>query len=61
LEREREHEDIDMMVDEDPATIAALRQCALWKFYRCPFMRAQIKLLNALVDYWHPDADAFIL
>jgi hypothetical protein len=47
------------LVDEDPAAIAALKQCGLWKFFRCPFMRAQPRLLNTLVDYWHPDAEAF--
>jgi hypothetical protein len=50
-----------MLVDEDLATMASLRQCSLWKFYWCPFMRAQPRLLNALVDYWHPDAEAFML
>jgi hypothetical protein len=59
--REREHEDIDILVEEDPATIATLKQCGLWKFFQCPFMRAQPRLLNALVDYWHPDAEAFML
>jgi hypothetical protein len=59
--REREHEDIDILVDEDPAAMAALKQCGLWKFFWCPFMRAQPRLLNALVDYWHPDAEAFML
>ena len=24
-------------------------------------MRAQPRLLNALVDYWHPDAEAFMI
>jgi hypothetical protein len=47
--REREHEDIDILVEEDPTTIAALKQCGLWKFFQCPFMRAQPRLLNALV------------
>jgi hypothetical protein len=41
--------------------MAALRQCSLWKFFRCPFMRAQPRLLNALVDYWHPDTEVFML
>jgi hypothetical protein len=41
--------------------IVALKQCGLWKFYWCPFMRAQPRLLNALVDYWHPDVEAFML
>jgi hypothetical protein len=60
--REREkHEDIDSMVEEDPVTVATLKQCGLWKFFQCPLMRAQPRLLNALVDYWHPDAEAFML
>jgi hypothetical protein len=49
--REREHEDINILVNEDPTAIATLKQCRLWKFYRCPFMRVQPRLLNALVDY----------
>jgi hypothetical protein len=61
LEREREHEDIDLLVDEDPDALAALLQCGLLKFFHCPFMWAQPRLLNALVDYWHPDAEAFML
>jgi hypothetical protein len=36
-------------------------QCGLLKFFLCPFMRAQPRLLNDLVDYWHPDAKAFML
>jgi hypothetical protein len=31
------------------------------EIFLCPFMRAQPRLLNALVDYWHPDAEAFML
>jgi hypothetical protein len=38
--REREHEDIDIMVNEDPTVIIALKQCRLWKFFQCPFKRA---------------------
>jgi hypothetical protein len=59
--REREHEDIDFLVSEDPAAIVVLSQCGLLKFFQCPFMRAQPRLLNALIDYWHPDAEAFML
>jgi hypothetical protein len=36
-------------------------QCGLLKFFLCPFMRAQPRILNALVEYWHPDAKAFML
>jgi hypothetical protein len=59
--REREHEDIDFLVGEDPTATTVLAQCGLLKFFQCSFMRAQPRLLNALVDYWHPDAEAFML
>jgi hypothetical protein len=36
-------------------------QCGLLKFFLCPFMRVQPRLLNALIDYWHPDVEAFML
>jgi hypothetical protein len=38
-----------------------LKQCGLWKFFQCLFMRAQPRLLNNLVKYWHPDVEAFML
>ena len=41
--------------------MATLMQCGLLKFFLCPFMWAQPRLLNALVDCWHPDAEAFML
>jgi hypothetical protein len=59
--REREHKDIDIMVDEDIVSISALKNRGLWKFFRCPFIKAQPNLLNALIDYWHPDAEEFMI
>jgi hypothetical protein len=59
--REREHEEISALVREDPNVVAALMQCGLLKLFLCPFMRAQPRLMNALVDYWHLDAEAFML
>jgi hypothetical protein len=41
--------------------IATLKQCGLWNFLKCMFMREQPRFLNALVDYWHPDAEDFML
>jgi hypothetical protein len=61
LWREREHEDIDILVSEDRATIVVLSQCGLLKFFQCPFMRAKPRMLNALIDYWHPDAEELML
>jgi hypothetical protein len=59
--REREQEDISALVGEDPNVVGSLMQCGLLKFFLCPFMRAQPRLLNALVDYWHLDVEAFML
>jgi hypothetical protein len=49
--REREHEDFDSVVSDDPDAVAALAQCGLFKFFQSAFMRAQPRLLNALIDY----------
>jgi hypothetical protein len=59
--REREHEAAYEAVAADPAVMATLMQCGLVKFFLCLFMHAQPRLLNALVDYWHPDAEAFMI
>ena len=59
--REREHEAANELVAADPNIMAVLTQCGLVKFFLCPFMCAQPRLLNALVDYWHPDVEAFML
>jgi hypothetical protein len=59
--REREHEAANEAVAADPNVMAMLTQCGLVKFFLCPFMHAQPRLLNALVDYWHPDVEAFMI
>jgi hypothetical protein len=59
--REREHEAINELVTGDPNVMAMLMQCGLLKFFQCPFMRVQPRLLNALIEYWHPNAKAFML
>jgi hypothetical protein len=59
--REREHEKVSELVAEDPNVVATLMQCGLLKFFLCRFMRTQPRLLNALVDYWNPNAEAFML
>jgi hypothetical protein len=59
--REREHEAANEVVAADPNVMVVLSQCGLVKFFLCLFMRTQPRLLNALVDYWHPDAEAFMI
>jgi hypothetical protein len=57
--REREHEDDNNAAENHPATIAALRDCGLLKFFRIPGMRAQIPLLEHIVHMWDPDQQVF--
>jgi hypothetical protein len=59
--RERENEAANELVAADPNVMSMLTQCGLVKFFLCSFMHAQPRLLNALVDYWHPDAEAFMI
>jgi hypothetical protein len=59
--RERDHEGVNELVEEHPNVVATLMQCGLLKFFLCPFMQAKPRLLNAFVDYWHPNAEAFML
>ena len=59
--REREHEAANELVAADPNVVAMLTQCGLVKFFLRQFMRVQPRLLNALIDYWHPDVEAFML
>jgi hypothetical protein len=49
--RERENEAISELVMGDVNVVAMLMQCGLLKFFLCPFMRAQPRLPNALIDY----------
>jgi hypothetical protein len=59
--REREHEAANEAVAADSNVMAMLTQCGLVKFFLCPFMCAQPRILNALVDFRHPDAEAFMI
>jgi hypothetical protein len=59
--REREHEASSELVVVDPNVVAMLMQCGLIIFFLCLFMCVQPRLLNALIDYWHADAEAFML
>jgi hypothetical protein len=59
--REREHEEINELVVADPNVVAVLMQCSLLKFFLFLFMCVQPRLLNALIDYWHLDVEAFMI
>jgi hypothetical protein len=59
--KEREHEAISELVAKDLNVVAVLMQCGLLKFFLCPFMCAQPRIMNELIDYWHPVAEAFMI
>jgi hypothetical protein len=59
--REREHEEVDVVVDRDPMAQEALKICVLYTFWALKGMRAQVRLLEMLVGYWDPDREIFIL
>jgi hypothetical protein len=57
--REREHEEDNAAAENNPQTLAALRDCGLLKYFRIPGMRAQVRLLEHLVRMWDPDQQCF--
>jgi hypothetical protein len=59
--REREHEEVDVVVEKDMRAQMALKICGLYKFWALKGMKAQVRLLQLLVDYWDPDNESFNL
>jgi hypothetical protein len=58
---EREHEELDVLVEEDPGAIAMFKHYGMWNLFQFPFMRAQPRLLSHLIYYCHPDEEGFML
>jgi hypothetical protein len=59
--REREHEEVDVVVERDMGAQMALKRCGFYKFWALKGMRAHVTLLQFLMDYWDPDSERFIL
>jgi len=59
--REREHEEVDATMERDAGAQLALKICGLYKFWALKEMRAQVRLLQMLVNYWDPETKAFNL
>jgi hypothetical protein len=59
--REREHGEVDAAVERDPGAQMALKRCGLYNFWALKGMRAQVRLLQLLMDYWDPDSKSFNL
>jgi hypothetical protein len=48
--REREHEEVDVAVERDSGAQMALKICGLYNFWSFKGMRAQVRLLQLLVN-----------
>jgi hypothetical protein len=48
--REREHKEVDAIVDRDLVAQMALKRCVLYKFLALKGMRTQVRFLEMLVD-----------
>jgi hypothetical protein len=59
--REREYEEVDVAVERDPGAQMALKICGLYNFWALKGMRAQVRLLQMLVNYWDSDMETFNL
>ena len=55
--REREHGDVEEVVQGDLMAQQALRACGLYKFWCLGSLRAKPRLLQLLVDYWDPESE----
>jgi hypothetical protein len=49
--RERENEEVDVVVRRDPVAQMALKICGLYNFWALKGMRAQVRLLQLLMNY----------
>ena len=59
--KEREHEVANHQASSDRATIEALRNCTLLKYFRVPGMKAHIQLLEYIIEMWDPDQQHFVV
>jgi hypothetical protein len=49
--REKEHEEVDAVVERDLGAQMELRRCGLYKFWALKGMTTQVRLLQMLVNY----------
>jgi hypothetical protein len=59
--REREHEEVDAVMERDPGAQLALKICGLYKFWALKGIMAQVRLLQMLMNFWDLDTKAFNL
>jgi hypothetical protein len=59
--REREHEEIDAVVGRDARAQKYLKRCGLYKFWSLKGMRAHVRLIQLLINYWDLETESFNL
>jgi hypothetical protein len=59
--RERENDEVYVVVERDPVSQLAVNICELYKFWALKGMRAQVRLLQMLVKFWDSNTEAFNL
>jgi hypothetical protein len=59
--RERDHEKVDAALEIYAGAQLALKRCGIYKFWALKGMRAQVRLLQMLVNYWDMETEAFNL
>ena len=59
--REREHEDMDQEALQDAPTMNVLCSSGLLKFFCTSSMRAIVRLLEFMINYWDHDLGMFDL
>ena len=57
--REREHGDVEEVIQADLMAQQALHACGLYKFWCLGNLRAKPRLLQLLVDYWDLESETF--
>ena len=57
--REREHGDVEVVMQGDLMAQQALHACSLYKFWCLGILRAKPRILQMLVDYWDPNSKSF--
>ena len=57
--REREHGDVEEVVQGDLMAQEALHACGLYKFWCLDNLRAKPRILHMLVDCWDPNSESF--
>jgi hypothetical protein len=57
--REREHEEVDAAIERYVRAQQDLQRCGIYRVLDIKGMRAQVRLLQKLINCWDPKIEAF--